>query len=308
MLARYSQGIGIDEPLGETRSGATNYYEQDGLGSVTSLSSSGGSLANTYGYDSFGNLTTASGTVTNPFQYTGRDYDPETGLRYYRARYYDPTSGRFLSEDPIGFLGGVNFYSYVHNNSLLLRDPFGMCPMCMGAVARGSGVVSFCNENPTGFNFCGELIPVQSPPPVLLGALPIIPLPPDNSGGNGNAWPDPSDFAPPVPSPAHCVLRDIQNQYDAYRDCVGDHPFGEPKLPVPTKLNPFNTQRGPGPDFGSKGPGMGPEPPPMQMPDPDVVVGIGRMKNCLRRFPLAILDPRFNDIQASDIEEPVFPF
>lgn len=73
-------------------------------------------LANTYSYDSFGNVTSSSGSVTNAYQYTGRDYDPETGLRYYRARYYDGISGRFVSADPLEFSGGdVNFYAYTHN-------------------------------------------------------------------------------------------------------------------------------------------------------------------------------------------------
>src|SRR5207249_3313521 len=80
-----------------------------------------------YVYDSFGNLTTSSGTLTNPFQYTGRDYDQETGLRYYRARYYDPAVGRFLSEDPLEFGGGINFYAYVHNSPSNRTDPLGFC-------------------------------------------------------------------------------------------------------------------------------------------------------------------------------------
>ena len=126
VLARYAQGAGIDEPLAEFRSGSTAYYEQDGLGSVTSLSNSTTALANTYTYDTFGNLTASAGTTVNPFQYTGRDYDPETGLRYYRARYYDASTGRFLSEDPSGFDGGSNFYSYVANAPADLSDPFGL--------------------------------------------------------------------------------------------------------------------------------------------------------------------------------------
>jgi RHS repeat-associated protein len=55
-------------------------------------------VVNKYEYDSFGNLTISTGTVENPFRYTGRELDSETGLYYYRARYYDPTTGRFLSE------------------------------------------------------------------------------------------------------------------------------------------------------------------------------------------------------------------
>ena len=128
-VARYSLGLNIDEPLAMLRSSTTSYYHADGLGSVTSLSSSAGSLTQTYGYDSFGKQTSSSGSLTNPFQYTARESDPETGLYYYRARYYDPASGRFISGDPLGFGGGdVNFYSYVRNDPTTLIDPFGLRP------------------------------------------------------------------------------------------------------------------------------------------------------------------------------------
>jgi RHS repeat-associated protein len=126
LLARYTQNQGVDEPLAQLRSGAISYYEQDGLSSVSSLSNSSGTLINTYVYDSFGNLSTSTGTVVNSFQYTGRDFDPETGLRYYRARYYDPTIGRFSSEDPEAFSSGVNFYEYVDNDPVQWTDPHGL--------------------------------------------------------------------------------------------------------------------------------------------------------------------------------------
>jgi len=126
ILARYTQRLGIDQPLAEVRSGIASYYEQDALGSVTSLSNSVSSLANTYIFESFGKLTTSTGTLTNPFQYTGRDFDPETGLRFYRARFYDPLSGRFLSEDPIRFRGGINFYGYTGNSAVNGTDPSGL--------------------------------------------------------------------------------------------------------------------------------------------------------------------------------------
>ena len=106
-MARYSQGKGIDEPLAILRSGTTSYYQQDGLGSSTSLSNSAGALANTYSYDSFGKLTASIGTLANPFQYTGRELDQETGLYYYRARYFDQNTGRFIGEDPERFDAGV---------------------------------------------------------------------------------------------------------------------------------------------------------------------------------------------------------
>ena len=113
---RYEQTQNVDEPLAMLGSGATIYYQADGLGSVTSLSNAAGSVAQTYTFDSFGKQTASSGSLTNPFQYTGREFDSETNLYYYRARYYDPNVGRFLSEDPIRFSGGIDFYSYTRNN------------------------------------------------------------------------------------------------------------------------------------------------------------------------------------------------
>ncbi len=127
-VARYSHGLTVDEPLAMLRSSTTSFYQADGLGSVTSLSNTAGSLAQTYGYNSFGKQTSSSGSLINPFQYTARDFDPETNLQLSRARYYDANTGRFLSEDPIRFNGGNDFYEYVDNNVIGSRDPFGLAP------------------------------------------------------------------------------------------------------------------------------------------------------------------------------------
>ena len=89
VVARYVDTQHIDDPLAMARSSATSYYETDGLGTVTSLSNTAGSLAQTYTFDSFGKQTASSGSLVNPFQYTARESDTETGLYYYRARYYD---------------------------------------------------------------------------------------------------------------------------------------------------------------------------------------------------------------------------
>ena len=126
VLAHYTQGAGIDEPLAMTGTGGTYFYHADGLGSITSLTNGSGQLAASYVYDSFGNLMASTGTITNPFQYTGREFDSETGLYYYRARYYDLAAGRFLSEDPSGFAGGDNFYTYAEDNPTSLVDPYGL--------------------------------------------------------------------------------------------------------------------------------------------------------------------------------------
>ena len=126
VLVRLTQDLNIDAPLSMLQSGIISYFERDGLGSVTSLSNSAGALANAYTYDSFGKLAASTGTIANHFQYTGREYDPEIGIYQYRARYYDQNIGRFISEDPIRFRGGINFYRYAGNNAINRSDPDGM--------------------------------------------------------------------------------------------------------------------------------------------------------------------------------------
>jgi len=129
VVARYAQSADkVDEPLAMLRSGTTNYYNADGLGSITSLSNAVGALAQTYTFDSFGNQTASSGSLVNSFRYTAREFDPEINLYYYRARYYDPASGKFVNEDPIGFDGGDNFYRYVYNGPTGSSDPLGLSP------------------------------------------------------------------------------------------------------------------------------------------------------------------------------------
>jgi RHS repeat-associated protein len=64
--------------------------------------------------------------VEQPLRYTAREYDADNLLYFYRARYYDPTIRRFVSEDPIGLAGGINPYAYVSNNPMNFRDPSGL--------------------------------------------------------------------------------------------------------------------------------------------------------------------------------------
>jgi len=157
VVARYEQAQNIDEPLATLRSSATSYFHADGLGSITSLSSAAGSIANTYTYDSYGNLTASTGSLTNSFRYTGREFDSETGLYYYRARYYDPAAGRFLREDPLGFRGGINKYAYVSNSAPNFRDPRGLC----------GGTLLGCAASLSQEGSLNAILPVQIP---LLGS------------------------------------------------------------------------------------------------------------------------------------------
>ena len=126
IIAEYTHGPGIDEPLAMRRSGSNYYYHSNGLGSITALTNSTKAVVQSYVYDSFGQIISQTGSITNPYTFTGREYDPETGLYYYRARYDDARVGRFISEDPIGLAGGINLYSYVHSNPVNFVDPWGL--------------------------------------------------------------------------------------------------------------------------------------------------------------------------------------
>ncbi|MFZ3200416.1 MAG: RHS repeat-associated core domain-containing protein [Candidatus Acidiferrales bacterium] len=143
-VARYTQAQNVDEPLAMQHGATIDYYEADGLGSITSLTNSAGAVADTYTHDSFGKSTATTGTLVNPFQYTAREFDTDTNLYFYRARYYDPTTGRFLSEDPLMFNSGqINFYDYVGNSPVTRIDPMGLafCILIMDSKTQGAGML-----------------------------------------------------------------------------------------------------------------------------------------------------------------------
>ena len=128
LQARYTHGPGIDEPIAVTKGGSTFFYHQDGLGSVTDLTDATGATAKSYSYDAYGNILESPGTLEQPYTYTGRELDAESSLYYYRARYYDSSTGRFLQKDPIGMEGGLNLYRYVENNPANWIDSIGLAP------------------------------------------------------------------------------------------------------------------------------------------------------------------------------------
>ncbi len=151
------------------RGGQVSFYHADGLGSITHLTDATGTVARSYTYDTFGQIVDQTGSISNPYTYTAREFDPETGLFYYRARMYDPQLARFLQEDklllglllPSGPVGNasvslaplvlqllkgnpqnLNAFAYVNNNPINRIDPFGLisakCP------ARKAGVFTTC--------------------------------------------------------------------------------------------------------------------------------------------------------------------
>jgi len=105
-----------------------NWYLTDRLGSVTGITDATGALINSTTYDSYGHILSQSNpAVADALGFTGREFDTETGLYYFRARYYNPDLGKFQSEDPLGFESGEeNLTRYADNNPIAYLDPYGL--------------------------------------------------------------------------------------------------------------------------------------------------------------------------------------
>lgn len=143
-LATYVYGRYIDEVLNMQRGSASYYYHADDLHNVMALTDNSGSVVERYEYHDYGQprVMDAGGTdigqsvVGNPCLFTGRRYDPESSLYYFRTRYLDPSTGRFTTRDRIGIWGDAinlgNGYTYAANNPATFQDPTGQTVTCTG--------------------------------------------------------------------------------------------------------------------------------------------------------------------------------
>lgn len=101
IVARYTHGPGIDEPLIMEKGGQSFFYHADGLGSITEITDAAGTVAQAYTYSSFGKIESQLDlNFIQPYTFTAREFDPETGLYHLRKRTYNPNTGTFLQEDP----------------------------------------------------------------------------------------------------------------------------------------------------------------------------------------------------------------
>ena len=116
---------GTDEFFSRADSSGSFTPITDALGSVIALADSSGAITTQYNYDPFGATSSSGAASTNMSQYTGRENDGN-GLYYYRNRYYSPSLGRFISEDPIGIVGGLDLYAYVDDSPANAQDPLGL--------------------------------------------------------------------------------------------------------------------------------------------------------------------------------------
>jgi len=137
-LATYVYGGGVDDVLHMQRAGVDYHFHHDDLGNVMAATDGGGAVVERYDYGDYGEpmfsdgagLPLAESAIGNPYLFTGRRYDGETGLYYFRARYLDPVIGRFISRDPLGPWGDPanagNGLAYVGNNPWTHTDPMGL--------------------------------------------------------------------------------------------------------------------------------------------------------------------------------------
>lgn len=147
-ITSYLYGNDIDEALQMKRDSVIHYYHTNHLGSTIALSDSGSVIVehidyDVYGlptfYDANGNVLTQN-SVGNVVLFTGREYDVESSIYYYRARSMNPSLGRFLQHDSQLYINGFNDFSYVNNNPLSNKDPHGEAAQILVGAAVGIGI------------------------------------------------------------------------------------------------------------------------------------------------------------------------
>jgi RHS repeat-associated protein len=185
-VTEYAYWPGVDAPFAMSKGGQTYYFAQDPTGNnITGLiRASDNSIQASYGYTPFGVQRSGSfDNVGNSLQFAARQYDSESQLLYFRARYYDPQVGRFISEDPVGLGGGINPYAYAGNDPINAVDPSGLCTWHMHSHDYNTGDDKEWDEEGT----CAVIAfhprrggggVIGSPPGISIGGT--------GGGGNGN--------------------------------------------------------------------------------------------------------------------------
>ncbi|MGI6359591.1 MAG: RHS repeat-associated core domain-containing protein [Acholeplasmatales bacterium] len=183
--------------------GVEYFYVKNSLNDIIKIVNSSGSILVTYDYDAYGNIinvTDNSGinlSYINPYRYRSYRYDNETGYYYLNQRYYDPSIGRFISRDDVGYVDpndsrGLNLYAYCMNNPIMYVDPDGesivLTAMIIGAIigaAIGFGAVAYIDYIDDGQIFNGSVCwteyalatSIGAVAGALIGGLAVTPIP-----------------------------------------------------------------------------------------------------------------------------------
>lgn len=137
VTTEYLFGPGYDEALAMVRAGVVSYFDPDAMASVAAVNDSAGTVLNAYAWDAWGAPIASTETVPSSIVYAGREKG-EAGLLYFRNRSYEPDTGRFTTEDPDFFVGGLNTYLYAWAKPLIFNDPLGLSPHVQVCAYLGS--------------------------------------------------------------------------------------------------------------------------------------------------------------------------
>lgn len=225
-------GLTLEQVTGST----ADYFLHNWQGSTMGLASQAGALVASYTYDAYGNLTSSSGSVSTPLLFQGQYRDKETGLYYLQSRYYDPSTGQFLSRDPMNALVP---YAYAVGDPINASDPGGEM-LTRGMIGSGiSGPAAIAPPPPSNPAAYYHQVSQETTPPAFVDSVGLS-APPQVIASVGAAA-----IAAPAPSKSAGCSGFCPGQW-ALTAAIGFASFGrtvfgDPEPPPASSLKPLQS-------------------------------------------------------------------